>query len=634
MATNFAKPSTAKAIPAKEAKSQVLTLISNGLSVREAMGAVGRKEATYFDWLKTDGSFKDQVELVRHAQKDTKKTGKPELPSFDVFCREYLRQPLFPHQLRMWDVIEGREPRDLHDSMDFELGDPLRVLINVPPDHAKSTTFTVNYVIYLIHKNPGIRIVILSHTKQLAKNFIYEIKQKLTNPIYRDMHLRFAPEGGWKDPELPWSADRIYVRGAVKAGELGGEDSIEKDPTVQALGWGGSIYGTRSDMIVMDDVIDTKNAAEFEKQMVVLEREVESRLPSDDEGGGLLAILGTRVSPNDLYKSLQDVSDHDDNRVWTYFRQPAVLDYGNGDSSTWTTLWPERWSGKALAKRKRGDASWALIYQQLNVSDDMTFQAEAVNASVNSRRFPGLLSSTAWGHRAEGMEGLYVIGGLDPATVGNTAMIVTAFDPVTEKRYVLDGFNKKNCSPLEMREKVKYLTDTYGVKMWVIERNAFQRFLTQDPELNQFLRSRGCRLEEHYTTDNKFDSDFGIATLGPIFNSCGRVNPQAAKGAWIKTPDTALIELPCQRQNAWVADLIQQLVTWEPQGMSQKAKTDLVMALWFTEIGVQKLLKRHTNKITHRNNPFSTQTAKSNQKVISLSAIRRERLEADLVNTG
>ena len=623
MSENLSRPSGKKMLPVKEAKARVLELIAEGCKVIEAMSVVNRTEATYLDWRKNDQEFRASVDDIRTFRAIEKETGKPAVPDFDVFCSDWLKQPLHIHQLRMWDVIEGRAPRAMHDSMSYQAGDPKRVLINVPPEHGKSTTFTVNYTVWMIHKNPDIRIVIMSQGRTLAERFLGEVRFKLTSPVYREMHLRFAPDGGWKDPDKSWTNDAIYVRG--KGGD--------KDPTVQALGLGGQIYGTRSDLIWMDDTITTKNARETEKQQILIEREIESRLPSDKEGGGLLAVLGTRVATQDLYQLLPEITDHDDEKVWTYFRQPAVLDYGNGDSSTWTTLWPEKWDGKSLSKRKRGDASWSMIYQQLNMTDDMTFKALAVDASINGQRFPGVMTAEGKGHREGGMTGLYVVGGLDPATVGNTAMIVAALDRETGKRYVLDGFNKGGCSPLEMRNQIKSFTDQYKIMEWVIERNAFQRFLTQDPDLTQFLRSRGCRLTEHYTTANKFDADFGIATMGPLFDSCGIPDPKNPRRL-IRTPKSALIELPSQRQNAWVSELVQQLVTWQPDGMAQKQKTDLVMALWFTEIAFKRILQQTRKMQTHYDTPFLTPAAKKRQKVVSLSAIRMDRRLAQYEQEG
>ncbi|HET6924374.1 MAG TPA: hypothetical protein VFH39_00910, partial [Candidatus Saccharimonadales bacterium] len=617
LSMSHARKGTQKDIPVAEAKRIVLEKISQGYKVAEATAVVGRKEETYRDWRKTDPEFRAAVDEIRKSKNELQENGRPEVPPFDEFCRDWLKQPLFPHQLRMWDVIEGRKPRDLHPSMDYLPGYRNRVVINVPPEHAKSTTFTVNYVVWLIHRNPDIRVVIMSQGKTLAQRFLGEIKFKLTSPLYREMHLRYGPADGWKSNEAEWSQDAIYVRG--KGGD--------KDPTVQALGLGGQIYGTRADLIILDDTITTKNAREIDKQMILLEREIESRLPSDQEGGGVLAVLGTRVSPHDLYRELMDVRDADDDRVWTYFRMPAVLDYGNGDSATWETLWPEKWNGKSLSRRKRGTA-WNLVYQQLNVDDDMTFKAEAVDASINGKRFPGPMTREGAGHRPGGMEGLYLVGGLDPAAAGNTAIIIAGFDRETQKRYILDGWNKPNATAEQIINRFKYFTETYGLHEWVIEQNALQRFITQLPELTEFTRARGCKITPHTTNANKYDSDWGIETMAPLFDSCGEVDEKNPNGRWKRTPAKALIELPSPRQNDWVNDLIQQLTIWQPEGMAQKQKTDLVMALWFTHIAIMRIIRRGRNKQTHLSTPYMTPAARKKQQVIDLAAMRRAKQEA------
>lgn len=54
---------------------------------------------------------------------------------FPYFCRRYLGQRLFKHQLQWWDMLEGRPPRELHPSMVYEPHDPTCLLINTPPNH-------------------------------------------------------------------------------------------------------------------------------------------------------------------------------------------------------------------------------------------------------------------------------------------------------------------------------------------------------------------------------------------------------------------------------------------------------------------------------------------------------------------
>lgn len=618
MAANLARKGTKRPLNVTEAKAKVLELIQDGYKVDEACAVVSRSPETYRDWRKTDPEFKSAVDSIRSARADAGEGASREVPDFPEFCEQWLRQPLFPHQLRMWDVIEGREPRDMHEAMGYEAGYANRVLINVPPEHAKSTTFTVNYVVWKIHKDPDVRVVLVSKGLKLAQDFLYEIKAKLTSPVYREMHIRFAPEGGWQDPDGSWTNDRIYVRGK-------NSDGVQKDPTVQAMGIKGQIYGRRADIIILDDIIDADNAREVDSQLRKINRDISSRLPSDQEGGGLLAVLGTRVAPMDIYRILGELEDGDFRRVWTYFRMPAVLDYGNGDSDTWETLWPEKWNGPSLSRR-RVDAGWNLYFQQLDVDDDMTFKAEAVNASVNSMRFPGLLVDGGPGQRVGGMSGLYIVCGLDPAASGHTAIIVAGLDPLTGKRWVIDGWNKPNANASDIITKFKDFTDQYQPHEWVVEQNAFQRFLTQLPDIVDYARARGVKITPHNTNRNKFDSDWGVQTMGPLFDSC--VEFDADRKRW-KPSHKGLIDLPATRQNPWVNQLIQQLTIWQPEGMAQKAKTDLVMALWFTHIAFMAKLNRKKNIQTHMKSLFTTASARKRQGVVDLVALRNEKRQLE-----
>jgi len=252
LASNLARPSGQKKLGIADAKGKVLELVRNGHTVAEAMRAVQRTEETYKSWRKGDTEFRYAIDDIRAVKKEEIESGRPPLPPFDVFCDEWLKQPLAIHQLRMWDVLEGREPREILPALRYEpsplVFEPVnypdlpagRVIINVPPGFAKTTSISINWVTYLIHKNPNIKIVIVCKDQTLAKDILSAVKFRLTSAVYREMHNRFAPEGGWKDPDNSWAADRIRVQG---------KDDGEKDPTLQALGIGGRIYGARSDVI-------------------------------------------------------------------------------------------------------------------------------------------------------------------------------------------------------------------------------------------------------------------------------------------------------------------------------------------------------------------------------------------------
>lgn len=620
---SLARRTTQKALDIDAAKARVLELVREGYLITPAMAEVGRKFATYRDWRREDPIFKKSIDYLREvAARGVDGTGTFEpVPDFPEFCGQYIGQPLGEHMLRIWDVINDRPPRSLHPAMVFRKGWPERLIINIPPGHAKSTTWTQNYVVWRIHKDPNVKVIVVSKSQGMAKKFLGGIKLRLTSPLYRRMHLAFAPNGGWRDPDGSWTATEIYVQG---------KGDGEKDPTVQALGLRGHIYGARADLIVLDDIVALDNAGDTEKQLDWISQEVISRLPEDE--AGMLLSIGTRVAASDLYKSLRDdYTDYEGNPVFTYFSQPAVLDYADHPKD-WATLWPStqaadgspkrKWDGPALAKRRaemRDDRRWALVYQQADVADDATFPPEAVEASINGRRNPGpLKGDTAWGHRTT-MDQCYVVGGLDPATTGYTAALIYAVDRRTRKRYVLDGYNKRNTVPSELRSMIKSFTEEYGVKEWRIETNAYQRSIVQDEELKQWLYARGCVVKGHYTTSNKYDEDFGVASMSPLFLSCVTGDPMNGHH-WTRVPEGGLIELPNKRLSQVISQLCEQLVVWQPS--QRNLIQDLVMALWFCEIAAREHLGvEGARKITHLQNQFMSVRARKGQLTINLNQL-------------
>jgi hypothetical protein len=84
-----------------------------------------------------------------------------------------------------------------------------RVLINIPPNHAKSITVTVDYVTWQVARNPNFRVLIVSQTQQLAADFLYAIKQRLTHPMYADLQSAYAAGVGFNSKTASWQATRV-----------------------------------------------------------------------------------------------------------------------------------------------------------------------------------------------------------------------------------------------------------------------------------------------------------------------------------------------------------------------------------------------------------------------------------------
>jgi hypothetical protein len=596
-----------------EAKEAFLDALARGEGVAAATSRVKRTEAGYKHWRKTDKVFAGQVDVII-ARRQGKETFL--CPPFPEFCETYLHQPMYEHQLRWWDVLEGREPRSLHESMSWSKGDIQMNLFNVPPGFAKSTTLTVNYVTWRLCMDTNVRTVIVSATEKMAKKFLYAIKQRLTHPTYSLLQRHFGPDGGFRATAESWTATEIY---------LGGKDDGEKDPTVQAIGMGGQVYGTRADLIVVDDAVLLKNAHQWEDQIDWLTQDVVTRLPEGEPDAKLL-VVGTRVAPVDLYQKLRDdFRDGDENSVFTYFAQPAVLEYKD-DPKDWVSLWPytqnregvqvAKWTGPQLKSRREKvkPSTWALVYQQLDVSEDSVFKSELIQSAVQGFRKPGVLvPGDAWWTRKTGMGGMYVVGGLDPATAGHTAAVVLGVDRQTRKIWLLDAYNRKGILPREMRRVVQDWTVRYGVNEWRIEENGFQRSFVQDDDLRSFLFSRGVILKPHWTGGNKADPDFGVASMSTLFEPDETGKP----GIFLPNNNASF---PA------IAELTEQLISWQPEVKNQK--TDLVMALWFAIIRARELIfLSPTRRNTHLQNQFlSRGRATRERQVINLDDISQDLL--------
>jgi hypothetical protein len=161
-------------------------------------------------------------------------------------------------------------------------------------------------------------------------------------------------------------------------------------------------------------------------------------------------------------------------------------------------------------------------------------------------------------------------------------------------------------TPAQIRELIFTWTEKYKPKVWIIEKNAFQLFLTQDEEINKFLASRGIRLVSHYTGANKMDAEFGVASMAPLFG-------MLKDNHFIK--GTNLIDLPAA-DNENVKALIEQLITWSA---GTKNKQDGPMALWFAETQMRDYINQqgaYNNSFVK--NPFQTRGQIAARKVVNI----------------
>lgn len=600
---------------AEAAKKMILAMVRMNYTIDESCAAAGRARSSYDYYRKTDPDFRQLIDEAMQQRGQRAAGEREDVPDFPQFCRQYLNTTMFTHHLQWFDLLEGREPRDLHPSQRYVRGDADMLLVNTPPEHAKSTCLTVNYTVWRIVQDPNVRILLISKTQDMARKFLLSIKERLAeSEAYSELQTKFGPPGGFAEGSASWTADKIYVSG---------RDSGEKDPTVQAVGIGGHIYGSRCDLAIMDDTIDHTNHQAFESQINWIQNQVGSRVA---DAGGRMLLIGTRMETVDLYSEILKAQYYAEGRSpWTYLTQPAVLEYRE-DPKDWVTLWPRTnrppvtiaarklvhkgedglypmWDGPALARKRRkmSPRNWSMVYQQEQVADDSVFPVKDVSGCIDRARYAGRMFDGQSQHRKYGMEGLYVVAGLDPAAVNYTAMVVIGMDRRTGVRWVLDVWNNPRTTPGQMKDQMKLFTERYNIQEWRVEKNAFQASIVQDEEIKRWLSARGCLIHGHFTDGKKWDQHFGVASMATLFTG------------WEN--GTNLIRLPSQQQSEGTRALVEQLCGWFPE---TKGLTDTVMALWFAEIRCRELMFTEFDGWHLDTSEFTSQRDAEGQMVIDV----------------
>jgi len=156
-----------------------------------------------------------------------------------------------------------------------------RKLVVMPRGSLKSSICSVAYPIWLILRNPNIRILISSEIYTNSKNFLREIRSHLENPEITEVF------GDFKSPTT-WSESEIIVNQRTKT---------LKEATITCGGVGTVKVGQHYDVIIHDDLNSLNNSLTKEGcEKVINYYKMSISLL---EPNGSLVIVGTRYSASD-----------------------------------------------------------------------------------------------------------------------------------------------------------------------------------------------------------------------------------------------------------------------------------------------------------------------------------------------
>ena len=537
----------------KARQDRLIGLISEGKMLVDALAEIGVVEGTLRQWIARENEFKSRYVRARDKAKGI---FTPEVLPFDASFRErFFGHSTPPHLQQLIDVInEQTEIAEREQRRDR------RVLILMPPEHAK-TTLTLEYLAYRISLDPSFRASVLCSTQNQARKRIGAISRMLTDRSeYAELIDTYGPYKSETRADLkPWTADH-FTHLKAPASQI--------DYTLQCLGWTGSIYGDRMDIIVYDDIATMKNQtpAMIEAQWEKAWGENRSRIRK----GGLFLVIGTHMREGDIYSVMEEKGFFTDKVVMpAIVREPGTL----GDEDPGEALWEEGTSLDELLKLREDDLRlFELMYQQNPLpSVGAVFPHDAIESCWDKERYIGHIP-----------EGSLIVCGIDPSVSNYTAAVVFALkqtDSGEWMRYLVDVRNEKNLTGDggdNHRGVVDFIVDVcrdYRVHTLCVEDGAWMSLINNAFTLRSKLYELGVTHIPIKATEQTVGAE-AIRQLSGLFNH-------------------RLISIPgTPNSKAHLHEFVHQLLTWTGEKQHWRKAFDIIKALRQAEHAV-RMATRH-----------------------------------------
>lgn len=234
--------------------------------------------------------------------------------------------------------------------MDIEKGIKDRILVSVAPRHGKSQMISIYYPAWYLGRNPTHKVIIASHTADLAVDMSRKVRNLMQSDAYRKIFpaVEIAPDA---KAAGKWNTNQ------------GGE--------FFAVGVGGALAGRGAHLLLIDDPFNEQdiingNTEVFDKVYEWYTYGARTRLMP----GGRVCVLHTRWSKKDLIARLvKDAAMNDKSDQYEVFEFPAILYEGTDKEKP---LFPEMWSLDALQRTKASMPlfQWNAQYMQSPTSAD------------------------------------------------------------------------------------------------------------------------------------------------------------------------------------------------------------------------------------------------------------------------
>lgn len=233
-------------------------------------------------------------------------------------------------------------------------GQKKRLIIAMPPAHAKSVYSSHNFPAFWLGNRPTDKIIAASHTQPFAAEIGGKVRNLINNEMYRRLfEIQISPDTRAKDRWDTTAGGEYYTTGV-----------------------GGTVVGRRANLILVDDPYKSKQVAYSASERKRISDwffvDVVPRLLPN----GVIVIIATRWHEDDLTGEVLKKSKRGEIEPFELISLPALcedpsneleieLGRGYGDA-----LWPEMYPAETLETIRGGMSAegvldeWNALYQQ------------------------------------------------------------------------------------------------------------------------------------------------------------------------------------------------------------------------------------------------------------------------------
>lgn len=302
----------------------------------------------------------EEIELHAEAKKKAgRRTFNPDLGATAEEAEQELAR-IRADVNRYGEYVHGLSPARVHRFWNKAVDDVIerrirqnKLLILAPPNSAKSTWNSLIRPPHYLGQHPDHNLLFMTSSDDMAKTFGSSVRMTLQE---NQRHQEVFPDTANRPHRARgWSGDGLYLRGTPTS---------TKDPAYKAVGFGMSVMGARANGIILDDVLDQKQAESEIEQTKAVSYYTKTVVPRLNTRSGWLLAVMTRFAEGDLAGHFIKLAEESGD--WLIIRTPMEAEEDDPmGRAVGESLWPEQFPPEFIeaTKKSMSIAQYDLVYQ-------------------------------------------------------------------------------------------------------------------------------------------------------------------------------------------------------------------------------------------------------------------------------